>query len=124
MSPLDPMANATTPMVRALSLRSLKDLKRTVETISIERRKVIPMMGHDQASTLSRESMAWLATMSEMRMPAAPGMGSPMMYLPGLLGAPLVLVERTLNRANRTAPQPVKRNEAASAAPGWWGEVH
>src|SRR4249919_2998911 len=124
MRPLEPIANATTPIVRAFSLRSLNERKRTVETISIDRRKVMPRIGHDQASTLSRASMAWLATISEMRMPAAPGMGRPTMYLPGLLGAPLVLVERTLNRARRTAPQPRNTNDAASAASGWWADVH
>src|SRR5258706_14971238 len=124
MSPLEPIAKATTPMVRAFSLRSLNDRKRTVETINIERRNVMPRMGHDHASTLRRASIAWLATISEMRMPAAPGMGSPTMYLPGLLGAPLVLVERTLKRASRTAPQPMNTNATASAASGWWGDVH
>src|SRR4029077_11162635 len=111
-------------IVRAFSFRSLNDRKRTVETISIESSTVMPKMGHDHASTLSRASMAWLATTSEMRMPAAPGIGRPTMYLPGLVGAPLWLVESTLNLARRTAPQPVNRNDAARAACGWWGDVH
>src|SRR5882724_3305771 len=114
MRPLEPTANATTPMVRALSFKSLKDRNRTVETMSIDRSTVIPRIGHDHASTLRRASIAWLATMSEITMPAAPGIGRPTMYLWGLVGAPLSFVERTLNRASRTAPQPVKRNDAAS----------
>src|SRR6266542_1125111 len=118
MTPLDPTAKATTAIVRALSLRSLNERKRIVETISIDRSTVIPRMGHDHASTLSRPSMAWLATTREIRMPAAPGIGSPMMYLPGLVGAPVWLVERTLKRASRTAPHPVNKNDAASAACG------
>src|SRR3954452_17465280 len=118
MRPLDPTAKATVAMVRALSLRSLNVRNRTVDTINIERSTVMPRIGHDQASTLSRASMAWLATTSEMRIPAAPGIGRPMTYLPGLVGAPLSLVASTLKRARRTAPHPQKRNDAARAACG------
>src|SRR5258706_16366923 len=118
MRPLDPTAKATTAMVRALSFKSLNERKRTVEAVSIESSTVMPKMGHDQASTLSRASIAWLAPTSEMRMPAAPGIGRPTMYLPGLVGAPLWFVVRTLNLARRTAPHPVNRNDAARAACG------
>src|SRR5687768_5846440 len=95
-----------------------------VETMSIDRSSVTPRIGHDHATVLSRPSMAWLATTSEMRIPAAPGMGRPTTYLPGLVGAPFSLVARTLKRASLIAPQAVKRKEATRAALGWWGDVH
>ncbi len=41
-------------------------------------------------------------------------MGRPTMYLPGLLGLPCSPMERTLNRARRTAPQAMKTKETMS----------
>ncbi len=85
-----------------------------VDTIRNERPTVTARSGHTYSTPPSTPAAAWLATMIDTRMPAAPGMGSPTMYLPGLLGLPCSPMERTLKRASRTAPQAMKTNETMS----------
>ena len=95
-----------------------------VDTIRNDSPSVVASTGHAQASKASGPPTACSATTSEMRMPAAPGMGSPTMYLPGFCGLPLSPMVRTLNRARRMAPHDVKRNAVNSASIGWYGEAH
>ncbi len=100
--------------MRALSRISLKDRKRMVDTIRKERPSVIAKIAQTKFVPPSTPAAAWLATTIDTRMPAAPGMGRPTMYLPGLVGLPCSPIVSTLKRASRIAPHAMKMNAAMS----------
>ena len=95
-------AKPTSSIVRQLSLRSLKERKRIALTMKKESATTTHRIGTGE---LARPpETAWLAATSDTRMPAAPGIGSPKMYLLGFLGEPSRDIDSTLKRASRTAP--------------------
>src|SRR5262245_23800670 len=111
MMALDPIANATSKTVRRLRRRSLKERKRMVDTIRNERPRVVAKIAEAYSALPICPAIAWFATTMDTRIPAAPGMGRPTMYLEGFVGFPASPIERTLKRASRMAPQAVNTKD-------------
>ncbi len=104
---VEPIASSTKVTVRTFSWMSLKDRKRMVLTIRKASATTTPKIS--QGEPMWSRRAVWRATVfattSEIRIPAAPGMGSPRIHLLGFFGAPLAAVVSTLKRARRMTPQ-------------------
>src|SRR5689334_11598046 len=110
---LELSAKPTSSSVRQLIRRSLKERKRMVLTMKKESTSTTISTGTGEPER--PPETAWLAATSETRMPAAPGIGRPRMYLSAFLGEPSEVIDSTLKRASRIAPHATNAKHETTA---------